>query len=253
MQGISWKRDGEWILKDITWQIKKGEHWSLIGLNGSGKTSLLNIINGYIWPTLGTISVLGKKFGTYPLNELRKKIGWVSSSIKEKLHTNDTAVEIVLSGKFASIGLYNQISNGDFQLAHECLEALGAEGLIDRQYGTLSQGEQQKVLIARAMMTAPDLLILDEPCIGLDIFAREDVLKRIQDLSERPDAPTLIYVTHHIEEILPCLSNTLLLKQGEVFAKGKTKEVMTTKQLTAFFNRQLIIEEKKNRRWISLV
>ncbi|WEG14948.1 ABC transporter ATP-binding protein [Pullulanibacillus sp. KACC 23026] len=250
---LSLRRNGSYLLKDVNWTINKGEHWSLLGLNGSGKTTLLNILNGYIWPTEGTISVLGNRFGTCDLGDLRKKIGWVSNSLQEKMPPTNNPLQIALSGVYASIGLYEEPSEDTIAKAVQLLTEFGCEEFIERNYNTLSQGEKQKVLIVRALMAEPDLLILDEPCTGLDLFAREQLLLMIQKVAEKEGGPTLIYVTHHVEEILPCFSHTLLLKAGEVFQKGQTDEVMTSATLSKFFGTSLQLEERRKRKWLSLV
>ncbi|MBO8163445.1 MAG: ABC transporter ATP-binding protein [Brevibacillus sp.] len=251
MKHVSWERENT-ILRNISWQVKSGEHWCLVGLNGSGKTTLLNIINGYIWPTKGEVAVLGQSFGQCDLRELRRKIGWVSASLQERLYGQETAEQIVLSGKFASIGLYDRIEDDDRAQAEELLRSLGCEALLKRTYATLSQGERQKVLIARALMAKPALLILDEPCSGLDLIAREHLLAMIAQIASEPASPTLIYVTHHIEEILPCFSHTLLLKQGEVYQAGPTQEVLTADLLSRFFEVPISIQERDRRVWVTL-
>lgn len=252
VSSVSLSRNGEWILKNIDWQIEQGEHWSLMGLNGSGKTTLLNIINGYIWPTKGTVSVLGETFGRVDLGELRKRIGWVSTSLQEKLHKDNNALQIALSGVFASIGLYEQPEEEAIEKATDLLIEFGCESFMERNYATLSQGERQKVLIVRALMANPELLILDEPCTGLDFFAREHLLEMVQQIAEKEGGPTLIYVTHHVEEILPCFSHALLMKKGEVFKSGAKDEVLTASSLTSFFNAPLHVEERQQRKWLSL-
>lgn len=251
LKQVCWVRE-KTILRDITWQVAAGEHWCLVGLNGSGKTTLLNIINGYIWPTKGEVTVLGRRFGTCDLRELRKQIGWVSSSLQERLYGQQTAEEIVLSGKFASIGLYDEIAEEDREQAAELLRSFDCASLLQRPYATLSQGERQKVLIARALMAKPRLLILDEPCNGLDLIARENLLSMIGQIVERPDTPTLLYVTHHIEEILPCFSHTLLLRRGEIYMAGATAEVLTAPNLSRFFELPIQIERREQRFWVSL-
>lgn len=251
IQKVTWKRD-KTILKDVSWQVTQGEHWCLVGLNGSGKTTLLNIINGYNWPTSGNVRVLGHAFGQYDLRELRKEIGWVSSSLQMRLYGNETALEIVLSGKFASIGLYEQTEEKDVEEAIQLLTFLGCRNLMNQTYDTLSQGERQRVLIARALMASPKLLILDEPCTGLDLFAREQLLNMIEKISRQPDAPTLIYVTHHIEEILPCFNKTLLLKGGEVFHAGCTEEMLSSDMLSRFFDVPIEAERRDQRTWIRI-
>src|SRR5699024_7957490 len=219
---VSWRRLGKEIIHDVTWHVKSGEHWAVLGLNGAGKTTLLNMVNGYIWPTTGTVSVLGQKFGETDIHELRKTIGWVSSSLGERVNGRHPAEEIVMSGKFAATGLvFQEPTNADRKRAEELLTFLGAAYLIGRSYEKCSQGEKQKVLIARGLMAKPKLLILDEPTNGLDFISREDLLDAIGELAAAEDAPTIIFVTHHIEEVLPVFSHTLLLKDGTVYKSGE--------------------------------
>ncbi|WP_341278385.1 ABC transporter ATP-binding protein [Paenibacillus sp. FSL H8-0537] len=250
IQNVTWEREEKIVLQGIDWQVEAGQHWCLLGLNGSGKTTLLNMINGYIWPTIGSVSVLGHKFGEYDLRELRKSIGWVSTSLQQKLHGQDTAFKIVLSGKFATIGLYDQALQEDEEQAISLMRSLGCEVLLNRTYSTLSQGERQRVLIARALMAAPKLLILDEPCTGLDVFAREQLLEMINQVAQQPDAPTIIYVTHHVEEILPCFNQTLLIKDGRVFEAGDTSKVLSSARMSDFFGVPVEVEQRENRNWL---
>ncbi|NIK77419.1 iron complex transport system ATP-binding protein [Paenibacillus castaneae] len=252
IHNVSWDREGKQVLKNINWTVQEGEHWCLLGLNGSGKTTLLNMINGYIWPTVGSMSVLGRTFGEYDLRELRKSIGWVSTSLQQKLYGSETAIKIVLSGKYATIGLYDHIDAEDVEKAESLMKKLGCAALIKRTYDTLSQGERQRVLIARALMAAPKLLILDEPCTGLDVFAREQLLQMIASVAPQQDAPTIIYVTHHVEEILPCFSRTLLLKEGQVFAAEQTSDVLTSTKMGEFFGVAVDIERRDGRNWLSV-
>jgi iron complex transport system ATP-binding protein len=254
LKNVSWKRENTYILQDITWSVSPGEHWVIMGLNGSGKTSLLNIINGYMWPTRGEVRVLGKKFGEYDLRKLRQSIGWVSSSMQEKLYKNETVENIVLSGKVASMGLlYEKPGEEDYQKAYDLLGQMGCGGMEKRIYESLSQGEKQRVLIARALMASPKLLILDEPATGLDIFAREQLLERIQDMGNQPDGPTLLYVTHHIEEVVPVFQHVLLLKDGQVYGSGHTKEWVTKERLSRFFGTEVEVIWRKERAWMQMV
>lgn len=248
---IYWEREQS-ILRDVSWQVKEKEHWCIVGLNGSGKTTLLNMINGYIWPTRGSIQVLGHTFGEVDLRDLRKQIGWVSSSLQQKLYGNETAEEIVLSGKFASIGLYDRTDEKDREEVQELLELLGCGKLGHRTYNTMSQGERQKILIARALISSPKLLILDEPCSGLDMFAREHLLRTIETIAKKQDAPTLIYVTHHIEEIVPVFTHTLLLRDGTVFQAGTTEEAITSPVLSEFFGVPMAVDYQNNRYWANM-
>lgn len=245
-KNVTLVRDNNTILKNIDWKVESGENWAVIGLNGSGKTTLLKLINGYLWPTAGTLCVLGEMFGKTSLPELRKSIGWVSSSLQQQLRDYETAEHIVLSGKFASIGVYEITTQKDEDDAVNMLIDCGGESLIGKPYSILSQGERQIVLIARALMANPKLLILDEPCTGLDIFAKQSLLSRISSIATLPNAPTMLYVTHHTEEILPCFSHTLLLRNGEVYTSGKTQEVLTPKTLNDFYEQEVEVVSLEN-------
>ncbi|WP_334073171.1 MULTISPECIES: ABC transporter ATP-binding protein [Paenibacillus] len=252
VKDVYWKREEKVILKDVNWTISKGEHWAILGLNGSGKTTLLNMITGYIWPTEGQISVLGERYGTVDLREMRRRIGWVSSSFQERIHPNEQTQHLVISGLHASIGLFEKPTDEHVQKAVHLMETLGCGHLVDRQYQTCSQGEKQKLLIARALMASPELLILDEACNGLDLLSRESLLQSIANLMKEKDAPTLLYVTHHVEEILPEFTHSLLLRKGTVFASGRTTEVLTSERLTALFETPVQVTWKNERAWLSL-
>lgn len=252
IKDVSWKRQKETILSGVDWRVTKGEHWAVLGLNGSGKTTLLNMINGYIWPTTGKMSVLDKPFGKTDIRELRKSIGWVSSSLQEKIKGTEYAEDVVVSGKYASIGLYGDPIKEDFQRAYQIMDQVGCLYLVGRTYQTCSQGERQKLLIARGLMGEPELLILDEPTNGLDFISREELLSTINQLTLTEDAPTIIFVTHHIEEILPIFSHTLLLKEGTIFDKGKSHAVLSSENLSDFFNTPVQIEWRKDRPWMTL-
>ncbi|MGG3890867.1 ABC transporter ATP-binding protein [Metabacillus fastidiosus] len=237
IEDASVKRNGEWILEHINWYVNKGEHWVLYGLNGAGKTALLNMLCSYYFPTEGSVEVLGRKFGKDILGEqLRKRIGLVSASIQQRFYPSDSAFEIVLSGAYGTVGLYEKPTQEIREKAIFLLEQLGSIEYADRNYETLSQGEKQRVLIGRALMGDPKLLILDEPSTGLDFIARESLLETIEQIAEAKDAPTLLYVTHHVEEILPVFTHTMLLKDGQVFNAGKTRDMLQNDILTDFFN-----------------
>lgn len=251
LDNISLQKDETVILKNITWHIQKGEHWVLYGLNGSGKTALLNIINAYYFPSKGNVSVLGMEFGkTYLGEKLRKQIGFVSASLQEKFHSTDNAFEVVLSGAFASIGLYETPTNDMRHKAISLLEELGCIEYANRLYSTLSQGEKQRVLIARALMADPALLILDEPTNGLDFIAREKLLESIDRLATMQKSLTIIYVTHHIEEILPIFDNVLLMKNGEIFSAGKTTELLSSNHLSQYFELPVTVKWENNRPYL---
>ncbi len=250
MVNLSCVRDKQYILKEVNWHVKAGEHWAIVGLNGSGKTTLLNIINGYVWPSSGGIKVLGKEFGRVDIWDIRRSIGWVSPSLQERLYVHEEVVDIVLSGKYASIGLYERPAAADLERASDLLDQIGCASLAERRYETLSQGEKQKVLIARALMNNPKLLILDEPCSGLDILSREQFLSTIEKLCRREEAPNLLYVTHRIEEIMPVFAKALLLRRGEVHSLGDTGAVLTSENLSRFFEIPVDVQWRAGRPWI---
>lgn len=240
------------ILRNINWSVRPGEHWAIIGLNGSGKTTLLKMINGYVFPSSGEMSVFEKSFGSYDWRELRRKIGFISSSLQENFYANETAEEIVLSGLFATIGLYDKPNKKDVKTALSLLQQLDCRHAARQPYAELSQGEKQKVLIARALISSPQLLIMDEPCSGLDIFSREHLLSSIENLGKSASAPTLIYVSHHIEEILPVFNHTLLLRRGKVHSCGNTAEVLTKDNLSSFFEKSVDLRWHKYRAWVEI-
>lgn len=241
LEEVSFIRNHKFLLNQINWQVNQGEHWALLGLNGAGKTLILQMITGNLWPSEGKITVLGEVFGQTSIPELSKRIGWVSTALQVRLRMNDVAEEIVLSGKFASIGIYQKYSPADLEKAKKHLTALNAADLIGKPYAHLSQGERQVVLIARGLMADPELLILDEPCTGLDLFAREDLLQSIQHLAEAPDAPTILFVTHHTEEIMPFVSHVCLLREGEIFNQGTRETMLTTQTFQQFYQKPVTI------------
>ncbi len=222
------------ILDRISWTIRPHEHWALIGPNGSGKTTLLKILSGNLWPSSGTVNILGKKFGKSDLRELRKHIGWVSSYLTENIPEEDSILDIVVSGKHASFGVYEAITSSDRKRALGLIKFMGCGYLLDRQFPVLSQGEQQKVLIARALMGEPALLILDEPCTGLDMRARKSLLESVSKICRR-NKSTVVYVTHHIEEIVDELRHVLMIKSGRVFFKGAKGKALSKERISALF------------------
>ncbi|MFJ7755335.1 ABC transporter ATP-binding protein [Peribacillus muralis] len=251
---INWKRQGKTILTEVSWEVGAGEHWALLGLNGSGKTSLLKMITGYQWPSSGEVSVLGNVYGKTNIPELRKSIGWVSSSLDQEYQAraSDSALETVISGKFASIGIYDSITDDDRNKAMELLDQFKIKSMADQLLHTLSQGEKRKVMLARALMSSPKLLVLDEPCNGLDIHAKEELLTAVEKMAQSPVAPTIIYVTHHIEEIVPSLTHALLINSGTVVAKGEKREVLTEDILEKTFQVPVTVKWENERPWIRI-
>ncbi|CAM3752219.1 ABC transporter ATP-binding protein [Aeromicrobium ponti] len=252
LNSISWKRDGKEILHNVSWEVEKGQHWAVLGLNGSGKTTLLKMITGYEWPNGGQVSVLGNLYGKTNIPELRRSIGWVSTSLDDKFQfrPSDTVLEIVLSGKFASIGLYEDITQKDLEKAIELMERFNIRHVENQTLSSLSQGEKRKAMIARALMASPKLLILDEPCNGLDIYSREELLSSIEKMMAQPEGPTVLYVTHHIEEIVPSISHTLLMREGEVIAQGSKRATLTEPLLEETFRVPVSLNWEDGRPWI---
>ena len=237
------------ILNGVNWQVENGEHWIILGLNGSGKTTLLNLINGYIFPVYGgSANVLGYQFGNCPIADLRKHIGWISNSLAQNIPVNDTPLEIILSGKFASIGLWDKVSDEDVSKAEGIMEKLGIMKLRDRTYGSLSPGEKQKVIIGRALISDPDIIIFDEACNGLDIFAKKDLYNLIEKLAQ--DKKSIFFVTHNTDEILPIFNKALLLKNGQVHSKGDLKTVIQQENLQDFYGSDVDVFERNNRFFI---
>jgi len=247
VSGLRIQRGQTVILDDISWRVERGQHWVILGANGSGKTSLLSALTGYLMPTTGEISVLSAHYGRVDWRELRKEIGLVSSSVRQMMHDEEPALETVISGKYAMIDFWGRATARDREEARRILRQIECAHLADRPWQVLSQGERQRVLIGRALMARPKLLILDEPCAGLDPAAREHFLQFLQRVGDRPSAPTLVLVTHHVEEIMPVFSHVLILKQGGILAAGPKKTALNGRLLSEAFGEPAQLRKKKGR------
>jgi iron complex transport system ATP-binding protein len=239
IRNLSVVRGGAKILRDISWRVEAKENWVILGANGSGKTTLLSCVTGYVTPSSGTIEVLGSEYGHSDWRELRKEVGLVSSSIRHWIEDHQTALDVVASGRNAELNLWRSPRG---QLRREALGNLRkVEGsdLRERPWAYLSQGERQRVLIGRAMMAKYRILILDEPCAGLDPVARERFLEFVGRLAEQRETPNLVFVTHHVEEILPCFNKALLLHSGEILSQGSITSVITPGAMSAAFGRSM--------------
>lgn len=241
------QRDRVTILDGINWSAEPGQHWVILGANGSGKTSLLSALTGYLMPTAGEICLLGMKYGQTDWRELRKRIGIVSSSVRQMMADEEPALETVASGKFAMIDFWGRLSRSDKNRALKILARIECSYLAHRPWRVLSQGERQRILIGRALMARPRVLILDEPCAGLDPAAREHFLQFLQRLGKDKNAPTLVLVTHHVEEIMPVFSSVLILKAGKVLASGEKTKTLTTKNLSTAFGTKLKLRSDAGR------
>ena len=241
LTNVSLERQNKKLLNNVTWQVNKGEHWAILGLNGSGKTSLLKLITAEYWTSQGSVEVLGNKFGGTDISNMRTKIGIVGSFIAERLSPHMLAEKIVLTGKYKSSILYTEYGEKELEEARQMLISIGGEHLLDRIYASLSQGEKQLLLIARSLMESPEILILDEATSGLDLFAREKLLRQIEQITSLPNAPTIIYVTHHAEEITRSFTHVLLLKKGNIIAQGPKEQVLTEDILSNFYDQTVSI------------
>jgi iron complex transport system ATP-binding protein len=247
VQGLRIQRGDTAILGDIHWRVERGQHWAILGANGSGKTSLLSALTGYLMPTDGEISVLGQRYGSTDWRELRKKIGIVSSAVRQMMSDDEPALETVISGRFAMIDFWGRASRVDRHRALRLLRQVECAPLAERPWRVLSQGERQRVLIGRALMGRPRLLILDEPCAGLDPAAREQFLQFLERLGRGKSSPTLVLVTHHVEEVMPVFSDVLVLKDGQVLQAGRKSAVLNARVLSKAFNAQVKVQRTGSR------
>lgn len=235
--GLSVQRNNKILLDQLDWTVGHGENWAVLGPNGSGKTSLLRAIVGYLTPTSGRIELMGQVYGESEWPPLRKRIGMVSSSLGQDIPAEEPALMTVVSGRYAMIDFWGRITRHDREKAAALLRTAGCWELAERPWRFLSQGERQKVLILRALMADPEWLILDEPCAGLDPVARETFLQFMEGLavSNARKRPTLLLVTHHIEEITAGFEKVILLRGGRVVASGRKTSVLKKKTLEETF------------------
>jgi iron complex transport system ATP-binding protein len=240
-------RDRTTLLRDVAWRVDHGEHWVILGPNGCGKTSLLKALTGYLTPSAGEIELLGERYGESDWRDLRLQVGIVTSALQASVPLDEPALETVISGKYAQLDLWMKITPPDRRAGLKLLRFTGAGKLAKRLWGQLSQGERQRILIARALMAKPKLLILDEPCAGLDPVAREQFLQFIESLARQPKAPALVLVTHHVEEITPAFTHALLLKSGRVHAAGPRAATLNSRNLSVIFGTSVKLAARHGR------
>ena len=248
IKNLNYKVGQRYLLRDITWEIKKGERWMVFGLNGSGKTTLLSMIAGYSAFTDGTLSVFGATYHEDNIFTHRQRIGFISSSFFDRYYRNETALEIVLAGTTGTFGLSFDISDEQIKTAKNLLKQLGLGDKVNQSYFSMSKGERQSVLIARALVQRPDLLILDEPCSGLDVIARNKMLKTIEQIAQNTDM-TIVFVTHYAEEILPQFDKIMLLSDGKIYAKGAVNALFIESVLSEFTKQQVQLLQDENKRY----
>jgi len=235
VSGLRVSRGATEILRGVDWRVSRGEHWVILGPNGCGKTTLLRSLIGYLAPSAGEIALLGRRFGDADWRELRLHIGITTSALQAAIPPAETALETVISGRYAQLDLWVKPTLSDIAAARRLLRLVGATGIAGREWAYLSQGERQRVLIARSLIARPRLLILDEPCAGLDPVAREEFLRLIDALAGRRGGPSLVLVTHHVEEITRRFSHVLILRAGRAVASGPRRRVLNSAHLSAAF------------------
>ncbi|MFF8828744.1 ABC transporter ATP-binding protein [Streptomyces sp. NPDC015131] len=245
---VSVVRDGRALVDDVSWSVKEGERWAILGPNGAGKTTLLNVASSYLFPSSGTATILGDRLGTIDVFELRPRIGMAGIAMADKLPKRQTVLQTVLTAAYGMTATWNEdYDTVDEDRARAFLDRLGMTEFLDRRFGTLSEGERKRTLIARAMMTDPELLLLDEPAAGLDLGGREDLVRRLGRLARDPYAPSMIMVTHHVEEIPPGFTHVLMIRQGKVLAAGPVEMELTSRNLSHCFGLPLVVERVGDR------
>ena len=247
--GVSVVRGHTTLLDDITWEVEEGQRWVILGPNGAGKTTLLQLAAGRMHPTRGVAGVLSEVLGAVDVFELRPRIGLASAALAERIPGDEIVHNVVVTASYGVVGRWRETYDQlDHVRAAELLGALGAEHLADRTYGTLSEGERKRVQIARALMTDPELMLLDEPAAGLDLGGREDLVRRLGVLAADIEAPALVLVTHHVEEIPPSFTDVLLLREGRIVAQGPLELTLTEENLSAPGGRPLALA-RRGHRW----
>jgi iron complex transport system ATP-binding protein len=249
MEQVRFIREKRAILDNINVHMEKGQNWIILGRNGSGKTTLLELATGYQFPSSGKVEVLGNRYGTVDIREVRKRIGYISQSLIERLALNDPVWEVVATGEYAYLRFYQTIDPQVILKAEELLRRVRLHHLKDQPFGTLSQGERKKVVLARALMSSPSLLIMDEMCSGLDLYEREKLLKDIGELGASPSC-MMVYVTHHMEEIIPVFTHVALIEEGKLLAAGPKEEVLTPELLSQAYGLKVDIDWAHGRPWV---
>lgn len=248
LNDVSLHRGSTQILSHVTWTVSEGQHWVLLGPNGAGKTTIARMAAARLFPSSGTVEVLDDTLGRVDLSELHPRIGLTSSALAHSVLADETVESVVLSASYGRIGVWREEYEGfDVERAHALLEALGAGELIQRRWGSLSSGERKRVEIARALMPDPELLILDEPASGLDVAGRELLLAALSEIIAAPGSPTMVLVTHHLEEIPVGFTHALALRDGQVTGAGPLETVLTDEVMSATFGLPLEVTEDRGR------
>jgi iron complex transport system ATP-binding protein len=237
-------RSGVDLVHDVSWRVELDERWVVLGPNGAGKTTLLNLAAGRLHPTRGEVHVLGERLGRVDVAELRTRVGLSTVALHDRIPPDETVHDVVVTAAWGVLGRFRESYDPmDLARAQALLDQMGVAMLAQRRYGTLSEGERKRVQIARALMTDPEVLLLDEPAAGLDLGGREDLVHRLAELAADPDAPALVLVTHHVEEIPPGFGHALLLRDGSVVAQGLVGDTVTSENLTKTFGLPLVVQQ----------
>jgi len=248
MEDVAVRRGPTTLVSGLNWSVELDERWVILGPNGAGKTTLLRIAAAELHPSSGTVLLLGERLGRVDVFELRTRIGFCSHALASRVPGVEIVRDVVVSAGYALLGRWReQYDSADLARADQLIDALGITALADRRFGTLSEGERKRTLIARALMTDPELLLLDEPAAGLDLGGREDLVSRLSTLAADPDAPASVLVTHHVEEIPPGYTHALLMRGGVVVAQGLLTEVMTEQNLSNTFGLPLVFRHEDGR------
>ena len=239
---VTVRRGSATLLDKISWRVAEGERWVILGPNGAGKTTLLQVASAQIHPTAGVAGVLNEVLGAVDVFEIRPRIGLTSAALAERIPRGELVRDVVVSASYAVIGRWREAYDDlDHDRAHQLLAAVRADHLLDRTFGTLSEGERKRVQIARALMADPELLLLDEPAAGLDLGGREDLVSTLSALALDPASPATVLVSHHVEEIPPGFTHALLLREGRVVAIGPIRQVINEDHLTETFDMPLVL------------
>jgi iron complex transport system ATP-binding protein len=248
MDRVGVRRSGTELLADLDWTVELDERWVVLGPNGAGKTTLLRLAAAEMHPTTGTVELLGERLGRVDVFDLRPRIGLASANLAGRVPSDEPVLDVVRSAGYGVLGTWRErYEDEDDRRALGLIEIMGVSALARRAYGTLSTGERQRVLLARALMTDPELLLLDEPAAGLDLGAREDLVELLSELAADPDGPATVMVTHHVEEIPPNCSHVMLMRDGRVVAQGLLDDVMTSENLSATFGQPLELSSRRRR------
>ncbi|WP_308167268.1 ABC transporter ATP-binding protein [Catellatospora tritici] len=241
-------REGQHLLREVSWRVELDERWVVLGPNGAGKTTLLHLAAGRAHPTKGSVYVLGERIGRVDMHELRTRIGLSTAGLAERIPASELVRDVVVTASWSVVGRFRESYDPmDLARAEQLLGEWGMAGFAERQYGTLSEGERKRTQIARALMTDPELLLLDEPAAGLDLGGREDLVARLSELAADPDAPALVLVTHHVEEIPPSFTHAMLLREGGIVASGPMQDVITSEHLSETFGLPLTVTSSGGR------